>query len=333
MVPRILKRAGVENILPVEEQMTPDGDFPTVKSPNPEDKEGFYLAIALAEKEGADLIIGTDPDADRVGILVRAPGGGGFVSVTGNQAGVLLIDYIIKARGKTGSMPAKPAFIKSIVTTPMANAVAEKAGIPCYDTFTGFKFMAEKIKELEKDGVKYLLAYEESYGYLAGNQARDKDAVVASMLIAEMAAYYAAKGMTLYDAMEALYEEYGRYGEETVNLIMPGVDGIDKMKSLMKKLRGDPLTEVAGVKTTALRDYLAGEKYTLPKDAPGRPLEPKGSDVLTYELADGTLYIIRPSGTEPKLKVYIMTKAATKEQCSQKLADYAKFTREKLVLL
>jgi phosphoglucomutase len=331
MVPRILKKSGFQKIIPVEAQMTPDGDFPTVKSPNPEDKEGFALAVELAEREGADLIIGTDPDADRVGIMVK--GAEGFIPVSGNQTGVLLLDYIIKARTENGTMPKKTAVIKTIVTTPMADAVAEKAGIACYNTFTGFKFMAEKIKELEEQGSRFLLAYEESYGYLAGNQARDKDAVVASMLIAEMAAYYAAKGMTLYDAIEALYEEYGRYGEETVNIVMPGVDGIDKMKRLMKKLRNDPLTEVAGTKTTALRDYLPGKRYALPKDAPSTSIEPKGSDVLCYELEDGTLYLIRPSGTEPKLKVYIMTKAANKEDCMDKLAVYAKYTREKLAFM
>jgi phosphoglucomutase len=322
LVPRILRRAGFEKILLVEEQMTPDGNFPTVKSPNPEDKEGFALAIALAEREGADLIIGTDPDADRVGIAVRSKDG--FVLMSGNQTGVLLLDYIIKARRAAGKMPEKPAFIKTIVTTPMAAAVAEKNGVACYDTFTGFKFMAEKIKELEKAGEQFLLAYEESYGYLAGNQARDKDAVVAPMLIAEMAAFYAAKGMTLYDAMEALYSEYGQYGEETVNIFMHGIDGLDRMKSLMKRLRDDPLPEIAGVKAAALRDYLSGERRMLDTGA-AEKIELSGSDVLCYELEDGTIVLIRPSGTEPKMKVYIMTLAKSAEECRKKLGDYKVF--------
>jgi phosphoglucomutase len=325
LVPQILRRAGFENILLVKEQMTPDGNFPTVKSPNPEDKEGFSLAIALAEKEGADLIIGTDPDADRVGIAVR--GGGGFTLLSGNQTGVLLLDYIIKARKASGKMPEKPAFIKTIVTTPMAAAVAEKNGVPCYDTFTGFKFMAEKIKELQKDGAQFILAYEESYGYLAGNQARDKDAVVAPMLIAEMAAFYASKGMTLYDAMEALYAEYGRYGEETINIFMHGIDGIDRMKSLMKRLREEPLPNIAGAKTAALRDYLNGEKRILSTGA-SEKIGLSGSDVLCYELEDGTIVLIRPSGTEPKMKVYIMTKAASTEEKDRKLEAYKAFMKE-----
>jgi phosphoglucomutase len=327
LVPEILRRAGFENILCVEEQMTPDGNFPTVKSPNPEDKEGFALAMALAEREGADVIIGTDPDADRVGIVVR--GKDGYVTLSGNQTGVLLLDYIIKARNKANAMPEKPAFIKTIVTTPMAAAVAENAGVACYDTFTGFKFMAEKIKELEKDGGQFLLAYEESYGYLAGNQARDKDAVVASMLIAEMAAYHAARGLTLYDAMEALYAEHGRYGEETVNIFMRGIDGLDRMKSLMTRLRTAPLPHIAGMKATALRDYLSGERRFLDTGV-AEKMELSGSDVLCYELADGTIVLIRPSGTEPKMKVYIMTLARSVEECRKKLEDYKGFMKEEI---
>jgi phosphoglucomutase len=328
LVPQILRRAGFEKVLCVEEQMTPDGNFPTVKSPNPEDKEGFELAIALAEKNGADLIIGTDPDADRVGIVVRCKDG--FVTLSGNQTGVLLLDYIIKARKQAGTMPQKPAFIKTIVTTPMAAAVAEQNGVTCCDTFTGFKFMAEKIKQLEGESSQFLLAYEESYGYLAGRQARDKDAVVASMLIAEMAAFYAAKNMTLYDVMEALYAEYGRYGEETVNIFMHGIDGLDRMKSVMSRLRNTPLPDIAGTKTTALRDYLAGERRVLDTAAVER-IELSGSDVLCYELEDGTIVLIRPSGTEPKMKVYIMTKAADKEQCLKKLEGYKAFMKGEIV--
>ncbi|MDR1692017.1 MAG: phospho-sugar mutase [Oscillospiraceae bacterium] len=327
LVPRILRRAGFENVLPVAEQMTPDGNFPTVASPNPENKEGFALAVALAEKEGADLIIGTDPDADRVGIVIRA--NGGYVTLSGNQTGVLLLDYILKARRENGTMPVKPAFIKTIVTTPMAAAVAEKAGVPSFDTFTGFKFLAEKIGELEKEGVQFLLAYEESYGYLAGDQARDKDAVVATMLIAEMAAYYKTKGMTLHDAMEALYADHGRYAEETVSVVMPGVDGIENMKALMKRLREEPYGEIAGVKTVALRDYLPGIRRSF-ADGSTEAIRPSGSDVLCYELSDGTLYLVRPSGTEPKLKVYIMVRGANEAQCAAKIAANKEFTEREM---
>ncbi len=327
LVPRILKRAGFERVVPVTAQMTPDGNFPTVKSPNPEDKEGFALAIELAEREQADLIIGTDPDADRVGIMIREEGG--YITLSGNQTGVLLLDYILKARRENGNMPEKPAFIKTIVTTPMAAAVAEKAGVPSYDTFTGFKFLAEKIGELEEDGARFVLAYEESYGYLVGDQARDKDAVVASMLIAEMAAYYKTKGMSLYDAMEALYAEHGRYAEETVNIVMPGVDGLVNMKNLMKRLREQPYAEIAGVKTAALRDYLAGKRRVLP-DGEASAITPEGSDVLCYEMADGTLFLIRPSGTEPKLKVYILTCGADKAECAAKVGAYKTFANKEL---
>ncbi|MDR1669410.1 MAG: phospho-sugar mutase, partial [Oscillospiraceae bacterium] len=327
LVPRILRRAGFESVVPVPEQMTADGDFPTVKSPNPEDKEGFALAVALAEREQADLIIGTDPDADRVGIMIR--GQDGYITLSGNQTGVLLLDYILKARRENGIMPEKAAFVKTIVTTPMAAAVAQKVGVPSYDTFTGFKFLAEKIAELEADGARFVLAYEESYGYLVGDQARDKDAVVASMLIAEMAAYYKTKGMTLYDAMEALYAEHGRYAEETVSIVMPGVDGLENMKKLMKRLREQPYTEIAGVPVAALRDYLSGERRVMPQGASG-PVKPEGSDVLCCEMADGTLFLIRPSGTEPKLKVYIMTRGADKAECEAKIGAYKAFAREEL---
>ncbi|MDR0294068.1 MAG: phospho-sugar mutase [Oscillospiraceae bacterium] len=353
LVPRILRRAGFENIVCVEEQMTPDGDFPTVKSPNPEDKEGFALAIELAGRVQADLIIGTDPDADRVGIMVRRGASegeqpdarDGFVTLSGNQTGVLLLDYIIKARQRNGTMPGKPAFVKTVVTTPMAAAVAEGAGIPWYDTFTGFKFLAEKIKELEERGERFILAFEESYGFLAGDQARDKDAVVASMLIAEMAAFYGAEGLTLYDALEALYERYGYYREETVNLVMPGVDGLDRMKRLMRRLRGGgapqagtapgggegglPLSEIAGVQTAALTDYQVGTRRARGGGAV-TPVNPAGSDVLCYEMADGTHYLIRPSGTEPKLKVYIMTRGADRDDGERRIAAYRGFTRDKL---
>jgi phosphoglucomutase len=316
LVPRILKRAGFENVIFVEEQMTPDGNFPTVRSPNPEDKEGFALAIELAERAGADLIIGTDPDADRVGIIIRTEDG--YQPVSGNLTGVLLLDYIIKARRDNGTMPEKPAFIKTIVTTPMAAAVAEDAGVPWYDTFTGFKFMAEKIRELEADGAKFLLAYEESYGYLAGDQARDKDAVVASMLIAEMAAYYASKGMTLNDAAGTLFEKHGHFGERTVNLVMPGKDGMERMQRLMGRLRGQPPEEIGGFEVVDTRDYLTDS----------RP--PAGMDVLGYTLSDGTLYLVRPSGTEPKLKIYILAKSENAGSCLAKLDGYQAFTMDKL---
>ena len=306
LVPEALRGLGVKNLYCVEQQMVLDGTFPTVASPNPENPEGFYLAIELADKVGADFILGTDPDSDRVGIMVRGADGK-FIPVTGNQTGVLLLDYLIGAMRRAGKMPAKPYFLKTIVTTEMARKVAESNGVTCCDTFTGFKFMAEKKNALEAAGEGHvIMSYEESYGYMLGDYVRDKDAVTASLLITEMAAWYATKGMTLYDAIQALYEKYGWYGEKTHNLVMPGLDGLEKMAALMKRLRTAPPADIAGVTVVTRKDYQDG---TATDCATGRvtAMELKGSNVLRYELADGTTILVRPSGTEPKIKVYILT--------------------------
>ena len=327
LVPEILKRIGYKHIICVPEQMVIDGDFPTVKSPNPENKEGFYLAIDLAKANGVDLIIGTDPDADRTGIVLKNSEGE-YVTLSGNQVGVLLIDYVITAKKLTGTMPAHPAVLKSVVTTEMARAAAEKNGVDCFDTFTGFKFLAEKIKQFETTGShKYLFAFEESYGYLAGDYARDKDAVTASMLIAEMAAYYRTKGMTLYDAMQTMYEKYGYYTEQTISITMPGVAGLERMKELMAELRATPLTEVAGHKVEYIRDYQSGVR-TCVSCGKTEEMELSGQNVLYYELAGGTSFIIRPSGTEPKVKVYIMAKADSKAESDAKVAALADAAKE-----
>ena len=327
LVPEILKRIGYKHIICVPEQMVIDGDFPTVKSPNPENKEGFHLAIDLAKANGVDLIIGTDPDADRTGIVLKNSEGE-YVTLSGNQVGVLLIDYVITAKKLTGTMPAHPAVLKSVVTTEMARAAAEKNGVDCFDTFTGFKFLAEKIKQFETTGShEYLFAFEESYGYLAGDYARDKDAVTASMLIAEMAAYYRTKGMTLYDAMQTMYEKYGYYTEQTISITMPGVAGLERMKELMAELRATPLTEVAGHKVEYIRDYQSGVR-TCVSCGKTEDMELSGQNVLYYELAGGTSFIIRPSGTEPKVKVYIMAKADSKAESDAKVAALADAAKE-----
>ncbi|WP_370813245.1 phospho-sugar mutase [Butyricicoccus pullicaecorum] len=327
LVPEILKRIGYKHIICVPEQMIIDGDFPTVKSPNPENKEGFHLAIDLAKANGVDLIIGTDPDADRTGIVLKNSEGE-YVTLSGNQVGVLLIDYVITAKKLTGTMPAHPAVLKSVVTTEMARAAAEKNGVDCFDTFTGFKFLAEKIKQFETTGShEYLFAFEESYGYLAGDYARDKDAVTASMLIAEMAAYYRTKGMTLYDAMQTMYEKYGYYTEQTISITMPGVAGLERMKELMAELRATPLTEVAGHKVEYIRDYQSGVR-TCVSCGKTEEMELSGQNVLYYELAGGTSFIIRPSGTEPKVKVYIMAKADSKAESDAKVAALADAAKE-----
>ncbi|MBQ7485221.1 MAG: phospho-sugar mutase [Oscillospiraceae bacterium] len=324
LVPQALRALGVKHLYCVEEQMILDGDFPTVVSPNPENPEGFYLAIALADKVGADFILGTDPDSDRVGIMVRARDGK-FIPVTGNQTGVLLADYLIGALRRAGTLPERPVLLKTIVTTEMARKVAEENGVTCYDTFTGFKFMAEKKNALESRGEgKVIFSYEESYGYMLGDYVRDKDAVTASMLLTEMAAWYATRGMTLYDAINALYEKYGWYGEKTHNLVMPGLDGVAKMKALMASLRQTPPAEIAGVSVRVRKDYTDGSVVDCQSGAVSE-MELRGSNVLRYELCDGTTILVRPSGTEPKIKVYILTIGADAAARDANLDKYGKW--------
>ena len=327
LVPEILRRLGYKHILCEPEQMKIDGDFPTVKDPNPEYKEGFRLAIELAKQNNVDLIIGTDPDADRTGIVLKDKSGE-YVTLSGNQVGVLLIDYIITARKITNTMPPHPAVLKSIVTTEMARAAATMNGVACFDTFTGFKFLAEKIKQFEKSGsYQYLFAYEESYGYLAGDYARDKDAVTASMLIAEMAAYYRTQGKTLFDAMEEMYEKYGHYCEQTISIVMPGVSGLTRMKGLMAELREKPLTQIGPDKVQYIRDYQSGVR-TCVADGTTEQMELSGQNVMYYELAGGTMFIIRPSGTEPKVKVYIMAKGDSQADATAKVDALTAAARE-----
>ncbi len=322
LIPEALKRLGLKHVICVPEQMVIDGNFPTVASPNPENPEGFYLAVDLAKKEGADFILGSDPDADRVGIMVNT-GSGEFKVISGNQTGVLLLDYLIGAKKRTGKMPEKPVALKTIVTTEMARKVAEVNGLACYDTFTGFKFLAQKKDQLENSGQgKVIFAYEESYGYMLGDYVRDKDAVTASVELSEMAAWYASQGMTLYDALLALYEKYGYYSEKTLNLVMPGLDGLKKMADLMAQLREKPPVEIAGVAVKEQKDYQDGSVVCV-ADGTKTTMELSGSNVLRYEMADGTSLIVRPSGTEPKVKVYILANGATREEADAKTAQYA----------
>jgi len=326
LVPLALKRLGMKHVICVPEQMVLDGTFPTVVSPNPENPEGFALAIKLAKLHKADLIIGTDPDCDRVGIMVR-DNTGEFIPISGNQTGVLLLDYLIGAKKRAGTMPANPVVLKTIVTTEMARRVAQENGLRCFDTFTGFKFMAEKKNELESSGEgKVILSYEESYGYMLGDFVRDKDAVTASMLIAEMAAWYAGQKMTLFDALQQLYEKYGQYSEKTLNLQMPGIDGIAKMRELMDGLRKNPPKEIAGSVVISMRDYDSGIQTEVASGKTTK-MELSGSNVLRYDTADGTTAIVRPSGTEPKVKVYIMTSSKTRAECDEKIEKYAKWAQ------
>ena len=324
LVPEALKRAGVKHLLCEPQQMVIDGNFPTVKSPNPENPEGFYLAVDLAKQNDVDFILGTDPDSDRVGIMVRDKDGE-YKVMTGNQTGVVLVDYILSALERTGKLPKNPVALKTIVTTEMARAVAESYGAACYDTFTGFKFIAEKKNALEGAGEgKVVFSYEESYGYMLGDYVRDKDAVTASLLLTEMAAYYYAKGMTVLDAYQALCEKHGFYGEKTHNLVMPGLDGLADMARLMKSLRENPPAEISGVKVVQFKDYQDGSVV----DCAGggrTAMELSGSNVLRFELADGTSIIVRPSGTEPKIKVYVLTKGADAAQRDENIEKYGRW--------
>ena len=326
MIPEALKRLGMKHVICVPEQMVVDGDFPTVASPNPENPEGFALAVEIAKREGADFILGSDPDADRVGIMVRT-GDGEFKVISGNQTGVLLIDYLIGAWKRAGKMPANGTFLKSLVTTEMARKVAETNGIACYDTFTGFKFLAQKKDQLEASGEgTVIMAYEESYGYMLGDFVRDKDAVTASLMLTEMAAWYADQGMTLYDALQALFEKYGWYGEQTLNLVMPGLDGLKKMAQLMADLRAEPPIEIAGVAVKEQKDYKDGSVVCV-ETGEKSTMELAGSNVLRYELADGTSLIVRPSGTEPKVKVYILTLGSDAADRDERVARYTQWAR------
>ena len=321
LIPEALRRVGVKRLYCEPKQMVVDGNFPTVVSPNPENPEGFYLAVDLANEVGADFILGSDPDADRVGVMARDRDGS-FKVITGNQTGCLLLDYIIQARREAGTLPENAVALKSLVTTELARRVAEMNGLKCYNTFTGFKFLAEKKNALEASGEgTVIFSYEESYGYMLGDFVRDKDAVTAAVMLTEMAAWYYAKGMTLLDALDALFAKYGPSAEKTLNLVMPGLDGSRKMKELMARLRNEPLTEIGGCPVKLRRDYLSGVETDADTGAE-TPMELKDSNVLSYVLADGSTIIVRPSGTEPKIKVYILAVGDTLTACHESVAAY-----------
>ncbi len=308
-VKEILKRVGFKNVFVVAEQDNEDGNFPTVKSPNPENAEGFTIAIELAKKNDVDLIIGTDPDCDRVGIVVR-DSEGVYRTLTGNQTGALLVEYILQAKKERGQLPANGIVVKTIVTTELATKIADAYGIATMSLLTGFKYIGEKMTEFTKTGeYSYLIGFEESYGYLVGDYARDKDGVVATMLIAEMAAYYRTKGMNLYEALQNIYKKYGYFYEGLSNFTMPGKDGMEKMSKMLSDLRNNPITKLVGLDVAKVIDYT--------EDGTGLPK----SNVLKYELSDGkTYFFIRPSGTEPKVKLYVGTSADSMED-AMALAD------------
>lgn len=321
-IPYVLGELGIRHLHCVPEQMVIDGTFPTVKSPNPETPESFALALDLAKKVNADLILGSDPDADRVAIQVKDKNGQ-YVQISGNQTGVLLLDYLIGAKKRAGTLPADAVALKSLVTTDMARVVAEANGVKSYNTFTGFKFMAEKKNQLEAAGQGHVIfSYEESIGYMIGDYVRDKDAVTASLLLTEMTAWYTAQGMTLLDALDALYAKYGYYGEKTLNLVMPGLEGMALMANLMAKLRQTPPTEIAGTTVLRQKDYQDGTERDTASGAVSS-MALVGSNVLAYDLADETTIVVRPSGTEPKIKVYVLAKGKDSTDSQEKVAKYA----------
>ena len=296
-VTRVLHDIGIDDITIVPEQQYPDGHFPTCPYPNPEIFEALKLGLELAEKSGADLMLATDPDADRVGIAIRCPDGS-YELVSGNEVGVLLLDYICQGRIETGTMPANPVAVKSIVSTPLADAVAKSYGVEMRNVLTGFKWIGNQIARLEAAGQvdRFIFGFEESYGYLAGPYVRDKDAIIGSMLICEMAAYYRSIGSSIKQRLEEIYKEYGRYLNKVDSFEFPGLTGMEKMASIMQKLRDNPPTELAGHKVVKVTDYKKPEETGLP-----------AANVLIYSLENGATVVVRPSGTEPKIKTYFTT--------------------------
>ena len=296
-VTRVLHDIGIDDITIVPEQQYPDGRFPTCPYPNPEIFEALKLGLELAEKNGADLMLATDPDADRVGIAIRCPDGS-YELVSGNEVGVLLLDYICQGRIEKGTMPANPVAVKSIVSTPLADAVAKSYGVEMRNVLTGFKWIGDQIARLEAAGQvdRFIFGFEESYGYLAGPYVRDKDAIIGSMLICEMAAYYRSIGSSIKERLEEIYTKFGRYLNKVDSFEFPGLSGMEKMAGIMDGLRKNPPAEIGGYKVTSVTDYQDTEKTGLPK-----------ANVLIYALEGGATVVVRPSGTEPKIKTYFTT--------------------------
>ncbi len=313
-VTHVLRDIGITDITIVPEQEYPTGYFTTCPYPNPEIFEALEKGLELAKKVGADLMLATDPDADRVGIAMKCPDGT-YELVSGNEMGVLLLDYICAGRIEAGTMPENPVAVMSIVSTPLADKVAEHYGVELRHTLTGFKWIGDQIAKLEEAGEveRFIFGFEESYGYLAGSYVRDKDAVIGAMLICEMAAYYRSIGSSVKERLEAIYAEYGRYLNKVDSFEFPGLSGMDKMAGIMGTLRETPPAEIAGRKVSAVRDYLQPEKTGLPK-----------ADVLIYDLEGASTVVVRPSGTEPKIKMYFTTKGrdlAEAEAVKDELAE------------
>ena len=327
-VRRILKELGFENVYVVKEQELPDGNFPTVSYPNPEAKEAFELGLKLAKDVDADLVLATDPDADRLGVYVKDTKSGEYKVLTGNMSGCLLADYEISQTKAVKGLPKDGCLIKSIVTSNMAKAIAESYGVKLIDVLTGFKFIGQQILEFEKTGIgTYLFGFEESYGCLIGTYARDKDAIVATMALCEAAAYYKTLGKTLWDAMIDMYEKYGYYKDDIQSITLKGIEGLEKIQNILETLRKEPPAEIGGYGVQRARDYKAGtikDLRTGETSDTGLP----ASNVLYYELENDAWVCVRPSGTEPKVKFYYGVKGTSLEDAQSKSDNLGKFILE-----
>ena len=329
-VKRVLAELGFKNVYVVPEQELPDPEFTTLAYPNPEDPAAFELAIKLAKEVGADIILATDPDADRLGVYALDTKSGEYVSFTGNMSGMLIAEYLLREKTKTGTMPENPALVKTIVTTNMADVMTKAYNVKEIEVLTGFKYIGEQIKLFEQNHTyNYVFGLEESYGCLTGTYARDKDAVVASMALCEAAAYYKTKNMTLWDAMLAMYEKYGYYKDHVESITLKGIEGLAKIQEIMDTLRSETLTEIGGYKVEKVRDY---KKDTITDLATGAVTATglPSSNVLYYELNDAAWFCVRPSGTEPKVKFYIGVKGSSMEEAEQKYEVLGKAVLDKI---
>lgn len=323
---KALKQAGFEKFVLVPEQAIADPDFTTVKSPNPEEHSAFEYAIRLGEKEDADLLIATDPDADRLGAAVRLPNGS-YQVLTGNQLGSIMIQYILEAHKQAGTLPENAVVLKSIVSSELATTITAKYNTKMVDVLTGFKFIAEKIEQYEADHSQtFMFGFEESYGYLVKSFVRDKDAIQALVLLAEVAAFYKKQGKTLYDGLQDIFKEYGYFEEKTISVTLSGIEGSEKIKALMKRFREEAPTAFADIKVTQTEDFK--ELTRTFADGKVESLTTPPSDVLKYFLEDGSWIAIRPSGTEPKIKFYLATKAASQIEADQKIKNFEQAVNE-----